>query len=72
VLRAPLDDVVNVILLLVGQAYARRKFGKPFKISRKFRFDEERNIYICPAGKMLATTGISAPITRATQPTHSR
>jgi hypothetical protein len=25
--------------------------------SPKVRFDEERNIYICPAGKMLTTTG---------------
>ena len=26
-----------------------------------FRFDEERNIYICPAGKMLTTTGHIGP-----------
>ena len=26
-----------------------------------FRFDEERNIYVCPAGKVLTTTGEVAP-----------
>jgi hypothetical protein len=26
-----------------------------------FRFDQERNIYICPAGKVLATTGHVGP-----------
>src|SRR5215475_8992848 len=27
-----------------------------------FRFDQERNIYLCPAGKVLTTTGHTAPI----------
>ena len=30
-----------------------------------FRFDPERNIYICPANKVLTTTGHAAPTTRS-------
>jgi len=31
----------------------------------EFRFDKERNVYICPAGKLLTTTARSALITRS-------
>ena len=30
-----------------------------------FRFDKERNVYVCPAGKLLTTTGQVSPTTRS-------
>jgi hypothetical protein len=45
----------------VKHAQGASSGNRSLKTSRKFRFDEEHNIYICPAGKVLATTGHIGP-----------
>ena len=56
--RPSVDPVLMIRMLIVGYVFAIRSERALWTFSREdFRFDKERNAYICPANKILTTTG---------------
>jgi hypothetical protein len=54
-------DSIRTALYLAAAIFDKSKREDGTFAGEDFRFDEEQNIYICPAGKILTTTGHIGP-----------